>query len=672
MRICNSDFLLLLGLMGVLPHVTGEIFKDQKELVEFRRLQGGKDSAIINELHISDLVEFSRNEVIIILCLPGQIKRAQAASVGAMIPPLIISTVDKLGVVNAKRLMPLSCSSIDELLLEKINLLLKKHNSSLNLPPIRQRYEVDAPIQSRSHGVTLANEVVLLSLGFSFSSAVNISSADDKNYADAIRDSSEAILDAVSPDGEGRDLIIYAPSILAGLWDFKQNFWNQLLRTVKNKFLKEFVKNGLFRNKAYSGVRFASQEFSNPYEDPVVGPIFLMRQQELSLVSHGIAQLAASSSVPAIRLPNAVNFHLADLKELELLINSGDEKSNTKIQELFKKIQHQLAAEIPADLLDIIRDRGEQCTLVADAPIEWLPIDGIPLMIRNDVSRIPMTPGNMFLQLMMLGDFPRFKSESLKDILVVRSFAEDDPIRDMLETAINRYPIAHGVKTTVVDVESIAELIDALNNHAGMIVVFDCHGAHGGKDDTGWLVIGKEKLDTWSLAHKARVPPIVLLSACLTSPTTGSHASVANGFVRSGAIAVVSTFMSVNAISSAILVARLIFRIDSFLPALKSLGFKLITWKQLVSTFFKMSYATDVLRYFDLSQSGYQKIHMDANMDINGLNPLWHDNLLENISKETGVEVNGVKDALENLTPFTDTLMYCQIGRPELIEILLD
>src|SRR5690606_16832943 len=111
-------------------------------------------------------------------------------------------------------------------------------------------------------------------------------------------------------------------------------------------------------------------------------------------------------------------------------------------------------------------------------------------------------------------------SQSLDDILIVRSFSESDPIKHVLEFAIGGYEISR-LRIRIIDVNDRAELVNCLNDFSGVLVVFDCHGGHGGANSHGWLKIGRDMVDPWQLAGEARVPPIVILSACSTFALAG-------------------------------------------------------------------------------------------------------------------------------------------------------
>ena len=214
-----------------------------------------------------------------------------------------------------------------------------------------------------------------------------------------------------------------------------------------------------------------------------------------------------------------------------------------------------------------------------------------------------------------------------------------------------------------------------MNKFDGAMVVFDCHGNHGGKTEHGWLSIGKEKVDVWQLANVARMPPIVLLAACSTHPIDGSHASVANGLLRSGVLSVLGTYAPVNSAHTAILVARLLFRVEIFLPLITK--HRSCTWREIVSGFFRMSYTTDVLR--DLTQTHkliteeqFHNIHMQANTDINSGEPLWLERIQQNVMEATGKNEIEIKTLWAQHFQFAETMLFTQLGRPENIIITDD
>jgi len=442
--------------------------------------------------------------------------------------------------------------------------------------------------------------------------------------------------------------------------------------------MRDFIKNGLIRNPHYSGVTVDKDsivEGENPLDEPAFAAILHERQSELFATNLFVATMAAAYCLPVVRLPNAINLHLPQLKDLELTIQRSDAKSQVQLQAKFKALSEQLKSEIGAKLSSLVVNKCQSVKICSDVPVEWTYLDKLPLMISHEVSKIPMTPGNLLGQFCMLGDGVVIEEAFLKDVLVIRSFQNHDKIKNMLQTAIGLFEVEPRLNVRFVDVANVQEVISALNEFAGAIVVFDCHGGHDGESKPGFLKIGRDKLDVWSLAGVARIPPIVLLSACSTSAIGGSHASPANGFLRCGALSVIGTFLPVDAIKSSAFVARIIFRLHSFLPALSSLGYEAITWRSFISGFLRMSYSTDVLKYLQgrgfIDEKAYCDIHIVANKDINLSNPDWYENLLEGGANSSGKTVDELLELIKDENPLFETMLYCQLGRPELITIIL-
>jgi hydrogenase/urease accessory protein HupE len=257
---------------------------------------------------------------------------------------------------------------------------------------------------------------------------------------------------------------------------------------------------------------------------------------------------------------------------------------------------------------------------------------------------------------------------------VIRSFEDDDPIRGDLEQAINHYDLS-GMKVEIADVSTREELVNAMNVYQGAMLIFDCHGNHGGKTEPAWLQIGKERVDVWDLKHIARMTPIVVLAACSTHPVDGSHASVANGFLATGVQAVLGTYAPVNSPHTAILVGRLLYRIAAFLPMITK--HRPVSWREIVSMFFRMSYVTDVLRDLRgvrkaINEVQYHKLHLDANMAINTGNQDWLEELQQGVMAATGMSEGDVRKIWLARYQFVETMLFGQLGLPENIAIVSD
>lgn len=545
------------------------------------------------------------------------------------------------------------------------------------LPPV-DRNEGQLPFVPRLHNCTGPMAEVLRLYGYQFENGKPIEPTvgnvehiggmlDMAKVIDRLRQGQPAeILGMRKNDG-----VIFCPSIYAFMYRVDQ--WNQLFRKL-DRPQKNFAKSLLLRNKGYSNAQVEVDKKSfNPYEVPVLREMLVQRQFELLYFTTLIAVLAVNQFVPAFRLPNAVNLHHDKLSEIYSLVNSRKSDRLDELNRRMREYGDAIRSEVGDDLWDAAFGDRERLLLICDFPAEWLPVNLVPAMFRYEMSRIPSTPGNVTSHVMLNGPRVTIPRSALTKVRIIRSFDSDDPIRDHLSKAIEHYPLDE-LEIEFVDVRTSVELIDAMNQFNGALLIFDCHGNHGGKSEHAWLNIGKERVDVWQLANVARMPPIVLLAACSTHPLDGSHASVANGFLRSGVLSVLGTFAPVHSVHTAVLVARLLYRIAAFLPLITKR--RPCTWREIVSGFFRMSYATDVLR--DLAHSKlitaeqYKEIHFEANTSINSGEPDWVGCLQKGAMKATAKNETEIKKIWTRRFQFVETMLFTQLGRPENIIIMSD
>lgn len=678
--ILSNKFANLLYTACHLPHHIEEIFFKQKQLIAFRKNQTGKDIAVINCKLLIDFIDITEYQHTVILCLPSEIKLAQDFHSKAKLKPIILSFDSAENVINLRK----STGSLTHIIDYELYKTLKhitfaeapiKVKENFRRKKLRPKYNKKLQNPSRAHGVTRPNETLIKSLGFVFNGEEKINALDNFFYREAILNTAKQII--LLSEKEKSEIVIYCPSIYTLLYDVKQNLWNQILRKT-DKWHRDFIKN-LIRNPNFSNsiIKYNETKIEtwNPYDDEVAGPILAIRQKELNLTSMAIAMLTTSESIPSIRLPNAVNLHAGLLKDIERLSDDIKEESQNLLKERFLEFDSKLNSEVGEEFVNFISKKSYACKICSDVPIEWGYFENVPLMFSHEISKIPMTPGNMLLQLCGLGANSVIKADELDKILIIRSFPKTDPLKNLLETSINSFLEKNPLDVQIKDVTTIDGVIAELNKFEGKIVIFDCHGTHDGKNGAGYLSIGNDRLNTWELAHKARIPPIIMLSACSTAAIAGSHASVANGLLRSGALSVIGTYVPVDGLKSSVFFARILFRISMFLKSIKSMGFKTVTWRTLISTFMRMSYITDVLTYLVkteiITKEQYYLIHLESNFIINSLAPSWHQKIFDIIAMKTGKSSTSLMETIKKEYPLVETMFYTQIGRPELINIIL-
>ena len=666
----NHRFLTLLSLLSTLPAAPKEIFMDQRELIEFRTSGVLRNISSIGTNLLSQ-VKFGRpDEIIVFLALAQDVDLIKQTQFGAHKKNIVLSFSDGLDVVNIEKRKRDGYRFIDE----EILFLLQSSDDECSTLRVAYNTEVRFP---KSHGINAPSVAVLKALGYQVDQPDGSPNNNFEEAEQLVIDSAKIVLDCLGGAEDAREILLYSPSVKVNFYNFKDNSWNQLLRNVKEKWKRSLLEL-CFRNPGYSEfhIAFDSQP-SNPYSDPIVGPILYERQCETYATTASVAIMAASEGLISLRLPNAVNLHGSQLRNIETLAKRSDQKAETLLQKAYVKYSYDLEKAIGSSSIDFIRTNSLACKLCSDVPLEWVYLGRLPLMISHEVSKIPMTPGNSQLQFASMGERIGIRESDSKKVLVVRSFSNEDPLQKVMEECLQSFDLANRLTITFTDVQTRAEACAALNSFDGAIVIFDCHGGHSGNSSSGWLKFGKEKINTWELAYDARIPPIVLLSACSTSAIGGSHVSVAAGLLRSGAHSVLGTFLPVNGARSALFMARILARLDTYLPMVKKFGYKIVTWRTFVHSVMKMSYLTDVLGYFRfelnlINKDTFTQIEIEALTTIGVGDPEWYNRALESVSAACGVSVPDLVKKIQEEHPLMETMRYCHVGLPEHVGIILE
>ena len=339
----------------------------------------------------------------------------------------------------------------------------------------------------------------------------------------------------------------------------------------------------------------------------------------------------------------------------------------------FRNVQNRLAEAIPDDLMALIAKSEGDIRVVSDAHVEWLDIDGLPLCIRRNVSRLPVTPGNLYIGQLTPSALIRLTSEAFKKILVISALdpADDRDIMAMFDIAFSTFSPHWKNKLEVqfVQVTSVEELIAAFNAFGGAMAIFDGHGSHA-DGDAAKLHLGKTEIDVWTLLGKMRVPPIIALSACDTHAADRNHATTASGFLSLGARAVLSSVLPLDARAAATFAARLVYRIADFIPAAVGLFGRALTWTEVVAGLLRMQLLSEFVRELHrkrlITEDQIYNVQLKGTEAINGLAPDPWEIVIAELVK-LGIEEATVRRELRQSTANSSAISYLNIGRPETI-----
>lgn len=404
------------------------------------------------------------------------------------------------------------------------------------------------------------------------------------------------------------------------------------------------------------------------------------RASELAIFTLAVGLRAASTSAAVMRLSPGVNHVFSKLTNYARHVRSNRLEARLKSRRLFKSIQQGMADAIGPQRMELLREEKGQVKIVSDCPLEWLEVDGLPLSLARDCSRINVTPGNALIIQLAQTEVINILPQALERPLVVSSFAEDDPLRDTMRLSLQAVRSADG---SVIDhdfrrVNTIDEFIGALNAYEGAILIFDGHGVANTDNPIGSIMIGGEKVDVWQLKHKVRVPPIVILTACDTQAVDAySHATVGNGFLALGAKTVVATLLPVGGRESAIFAGRFLLRLKDFVPMALKPGWRAINWVEVVSGMLRMTLVSEIL-YGTIGALGSQaqdrqdvhNLHVRANVWINTRKFDWYDLFLNDLVELLGQNESSIRRHVSRIVARSEAVRYIQLGNPEMIRIM--
>lgn len=207
--------------------------------------------------------------------------------------------------------------------------------------------------------------------------------------------------------------------------------------------------------------------------------------------------------------------------------------------------------------------RSKHITVFSDFPLGITIFDNeeVPLHCYKSISYLPLTPLTRCMQREMLKKDQMYLGNHCK-IAIAECIPNDEDnklvyeysstvcwaIRDMQ----NKYP---NLSVVVEQIDSIACMRNFIKNNLDVDVLYiSAHGSYDRSRNMAGIIVGEE---FWMADEGIKTPPIVILSACHTAPRGFGCITIADMFLRNGALAVLGTFIPVNAHRNLILMTRL-------------------------------------------------------------------------------------------------------------------
>lgn len=167
----------------------------------------------------------------------------------------------------------------------------------------------------------------------------------------------------------------------------------------------------------------------------VCGDNYYLRSyiNEKVLIDCLVSLRCASFVTPNIKLSIA---NSEVVSKLVVLGNCGRSADQKKISKIFSSLLNELNSKTD-DWYDYLDAKYySKIKLVSNLPLEWSIHNDLPLMIRHEVSRIPVSPGYISTKLLTDTENLILTPEQLCTVKIISSFKEEDPIRNDLKNKL--------------------------------------------------------------------------------------------------------------------------------------------------------------------------------------------------------------------------------------------
>lgn len=446
--------------------------------------------------------------------------------------------------------------------------------------------------------------------------------------------------------------------------------------------------------KIKDAIKFADKGLT--LEDNTENELIAGIEQERSLIDALITLRASINVSPAIKLTLSNSSAFSKISNLANSARLDGKKANR----LMKSVRVAFSEHLDNWLEYADNSPSLPIKLISNLPLEWTHHQGLPLMVRHEVSRIPVTPGYILSKLLLDSKITRLTPSDLKEILFISSFKENDPIRNHLkskikiieeklnEESIDEYiesnnlnipkksssSIKINIRFNWIEVSTKDDLVAAINNNPCAITIFDLHGGHT-LTNGGVIELRDEIIPASNLLGKIKISPIVILSSCDTSPIDKGHQSTAEAFFLCGAKTVISSALPINSDLASTFLMRLLIRLVHYLPAALSINNK-IRWSTIVSGMTRRAYYHELIillhKKYNFPKSTMFNLLFTIGTNLDPLNPNWVTDISKEITSALGISTDELNEFVEKNVQFVECMKYFQLGQPEMIEFSSD
>lgn len=261
-----------------------------------------------------------------------------------------------------------------------------------------------------------------------------------------------------------------------------------------------------------------------------------------------VGSLHASLSLsPVLRLPIKGKSVYKELSSFGTTFFSHLGRAHVR-KKLFKTIiklgEKLKSIYISPELESILIENDRQIVAISDVPVEWIRLQGIPLLFTHDVCRIPETTLHGVMTHYVMNNEFKFMIDKniISKTLVI--FGCDELNFLPWQNIANDMSEEIGFKTALCN--TCEEVVEAIKKHNPEFLIFDCHGGYEENTNQTYLWIGEEKLTNDFVVKNEIGAPLIFISACGTAPTYNVTNSIANGFFEVGALSITTTYIPIS------------------------------------------------------------------------------------------------------------------------------
>ncbi|EHP4799122.1 CHAT domain-containing protein [Salmonella enterica subsp. enterica serovar Sangera] len=484
--------------------------------------------------------------------------------------------------------------------------------------------------------------------------------------------------------------IMYLNKFSYILTDFSiDNFFIEKKKELSKSNLRKKYDNKEDADKIYESITLAKNSIVNGDE---INQYYKYYLSEINYIDTLIGIYSCSTFSPTLKSDCYINDVYSDMNDLANAERRNN--YNDKVGLLSRRISTILTKKCENIAYNLEQSAIHPIKIISNLPLEWVLSNKLPLMINCPVSRIPKTPIYLMEQLILENNFNIILDhKSLFKILIIRSYKKDDKLKNQLKsyiadtlsmlednfkkntkTALNHEVNEENFEISFKDVHNSSELIETLNNSHEQIVIFDMHGGHDASGE-GYLHINDDNVIISSLYDKIkRIPPIVILSSCDTSPIDRNSFNISSAFLLLGARSVLGSAMPINGHESARFISRLLIRIKYYLPEYFA-KYDAIRWSNLIHGMQKREYFTDLIAHLHtrkIIQTVEEKIYINNEIGL-FIENYFRSDLLDKVIEIISIKIDKSKHIISNEIEsnffFAESIKYFHLGLPENIII---